>query len=435
MRLKRTHYINEISNQEKKEVVLCGWVNEVRDIGKIRFLQLRDKSGIAQITAKKDEVEAKVFENLNLPKETVIAVRGVVRKSAIAKLGFEIEPKEIEILNTLSTKVPFELTGKVPAELDTRIEHRYVDLRRHSVYAIFKIKNRIINAFRNFLFKKGFDEIHPPSIVAAATEGGAELFEVKYFEKKAYLAQSPQLYKQLAVIGGMDKVFMTTNVFRAEKHNTNEHLNEIVQMDCEIGFCDWIEAVELLKETFFYILKDVEQNCSEELKILDATKTKIKDISDIPTYTYSELIEKLQKEDVKIEWGEDFNREHEAKLEKILKKEAYVISKWPIKVRAFYSMPEDENSEICNAYDLVFRSLEIASGAQRIHQPELLIKQLLKKGQNPENFKFYIDAFRTGAPPHAGWSIGLERITMKIGCLKNIREASLFPRDRVRLTP
>ncbi|MCX8163134.1 MAG: aspartate--tRNA(Asn) ligase [Candidatus Micrarchaeota archaeon] len=432
MKLKRTDYIVDIGKKENKEVVIVGWINELRDIGKIRFVQIRDKTGIAQVVAKKETSPKEVFEKIDNPKETVVAIKGIVRKSTIAKSGYEIEPLEIEILNSLSAKVPFELTGKVPAELDTRLDYRYVDIRRHNVYAIFKIKSRIINAFRQFLLNKGFDEIQPPVLVAAATEGGAELFEVKYFEKEAYLAQSPQLYKQLAVIGGMDKVFITMPVFRAEKHNTLEHLNEIIQMDCEIGFCDEKEAIELLKETFKHIVKEVKNNCKKELDLLG---TELKTVEEIPSYSYSQLVEKLQEHDAKIEWGQDFDREHEKKLNQILKKEAYVITKWPTKIRAFYSMPEEENPEICKAYDLVYKGLEISSGAQRIHQPELLIGQLKKRGQNPENFKFYIDAFRVGAPPHAGWSIGLERITMKICDLKNIREAALFPRGRNRRTP
>jgi aspartyl-tRNA synthetase len=431
MRLKRTHYIKDIKKEFEKEVIICGWVHEIRDIGKIRFLQIRDKTGIIQLTAKK-EIIPEIFEKLDLPKETVLSVKGIVKKSKIAKSGIELEPIDIEILNTLSAKVPFELTGKVPAELDTRLDYRYADLRRPQTYAIFKIRSIIANAFRNFMLKEGFEEIHPPVLVAAATEGGAELFEVKYFEKKAYLAQSPQLYKQLAIIGGMDKVFMFMPVFRAEKHNTLEHLNEIIQMDCEIGFADDNHAIDILEKTFLSILKEVKQKASEQLELLNTTL----DIpTKIPRYTYSQLIEKLQKNDIKIEFGEDFSREHEAKLNQILGEEAYFITKWPTSIRAFYSMPEEENENICKAYDLVYRGLEISSGAQRIHLPDLLIKQLQKKGQNPENFKFYIDAFRIGAPPHAGWSIGLDRITMKVCNLKNIREATMFPRDRIRLTP
>ena len=432
MKLKRSCYIKDAKNYIDKEIVLCGWVNEIRDIGQIRFLQLRDKTALIQVVAKKQLCKKEKFEKLNQPKEAVLSIKGIVRKSKIAKDGIEFEPSEVEVLNTLSAKVPFELTGKVPAELDTRLDYRYADLRRHQIYSIFKIKSAIANAFRKSMLNQGFEEIHPSCIVAAATEGGAELFEINYFEKKAYLAQSPQLYKQLAVIGGMDKVFMTVPVFRAEKHNTLEHLNEIVQMDCEIGFCEEEQAIEILEKTFLDILKEVKNSCSQELEKLNSN---IVLLNEIPKYTYSYLIDLLEKNDVKIEWGQDFNREHEAILNNLLKVEAYFITRWPTKIRAFYSMPLEENEEICKAYDLVYRGLEISSGAQRIHDPNLLIKQLKKRNQNPDNFKFYIDAFRIGAPPHAGWSIGLERLTMKICNLKNIREAVLFPRDRTRLSP
>jgi aspartyl-tRNA synthetase len=328
--------------------------------------------------------------------------------------------------------VPFELTGKVPAELDTRLDFRYVDLRRAQTGSIFKIKSSLVQHFRNFLATQGFDEIHPTCIVNAATEGGADLFEVNYFEKKVYLAQSPQLYKQMAVIGGMDKVFMTYPVFRAEKHNTLTHLNEVFQMDVEMGFCDDNDALDMLEKTFLAMLGNVKKTRQAELEMLNSPLNVQAKVS---RHTYTSLVDRLNSEGSQIEWGEDFSREHEAKLNEILGEEAYFITEWPTKIRAFYSMPYENKPEICKAYDLIYRGLEISSGAQRIHIPELLEKQLKFHGCEPSDFKFYIDAFRVGAPPHAGWSIGLERLAMKVCGLGNIREATLFPRDRHRTSP
>ncbi|MFH0927411.1 MAG: aspartate--tRNA(Asn) ligase [Candidatus Micrarchaeota archaeon] len=428
----RTHYVKDAISQIGKKVKLAGWVHEVRDKGKMKFVLLRDKTGIIQIFAKEGALAAEDFASLSCPKETVISVEGEVKESKIAKSGVELIPSKVEVIGPLSAKVPFELTGKVPAELDTRLDHRSVDLRRAEPNAIFTIKAHVANAFRGYLFSNGFDEIHPTCLVSAATEGGADLFEVQYFEKKAYLAQSPQLYKQLAVIGGMDKVFITYPVYRAEKHNTLEHLNEVLQMDVEMGFCTDKEAVDVLEGTFLHILNTISQNCAPQLETLGTT---LKVPQKVQRHTYTSLVEKLNSHDSKMEWGEDFTREHEAKLNEILGEEAYIVTGWPTKIRAFYSMPHEDKPEICKAYDLIYRGLEISSGAQRIHIPELLEKQLKFHGCNPADFKFYVDAFRVGAPPHAGWSIGIERLTMKICGLHNIREATMFPRDRHRISP
>lgn len=428
----RTHYIADAKKEVGNKVEIAGWAHEVRDIGKVRFIILRDRTGMIQIFAKKGIASDDVFDKMAQPKETVMVIRGEVVASKIATGGVEIVPEKISIVGALSAKVPFDVTEKVPADLDVRLDARYVDLRRPQIASIFRIKSHVAKAFRDSLFSYGFDEIHPTCLVGAATEGGTELFEVQYFERKAYLAQSPQLYKQLAVIGGMDKVFMTLPVFRAEKHNTLTHLNEVLQMDAEMGFCDDKDAIDVLERTFLGILSHVEKNCKNELELLNSPITVPKKV---PRYEYSELVDKLNAAGVKMEWGEDFDRDKEAKLQEILQDEAYFITRWPTKIRAFYSMPLEENPDVCKAFDLVYRGLEISSGAQRIHAPELLEKQLIGRGLNPLDFKFYVDAFRVGAPPHAGWSIGIERIVMKMCNLHNIREASMFPRDRHRLTP
>ena len=428
----RTHYISEARKQLDSEVTIAGWVHEVRDLGKLKFVQVRDRTGIIQVTAKQSREPDAVLAAMSQPKETVVSVTGKIVASKIAEAGFELIPSQFVVLNEITTKVPFEVTGKVPAELDVRLDFRYVDLRTASTSAIFKIRSEIAGAFREKAKEMGCVEMHPPSIVEAATEGGADVFKVQYFEKDAYLVQSPQLYKQLAVIGGMDKVFMTVPVFRAEKHNTLSHLNEALQMDIELGFAAHGEAMDALEKVVIHCLTRVKGNCPAELKTLG------RDLhvpTMIPKHTYSELVEKLNASGVKFEWGSDFSRETEADIEKILGYSTYFITEWPTAIRAFYSMPHEKDEKICNAFDLNYEGLEISSGAQRIHRPEILVKQLEMRGLNPSDFEFYINAFRVGAPPHAGWSIGLDRFTMKVCGLHNIREATMFPRDRVRVKP
>ncbi len=428
----RTHYVSEARGKTGAEVTLAGWVHEVRDLGKLKFVQLRDRTGIIQVTAKAGREQDAVLAAMSQPKETVVSVTGKVVASKIAEAGCELIPSKFEVLNEITAKVPFEVTGKVPADLEVRLDYRYVDLRTANTSAIFRIRSEIAQAFREKCQLLGAVELHPPTIVEAATEGGADLFKVQYFEKEAYLVQSPQLYKQLAIIGGMDKVYMTVPVFRAEKHNTLTHLNEALQMDLELGFASHKDAVDALEAVVLHILSRVKKNCAAELKTLGR---ELEVPASIPRHTYTELVDRLNAAGANFEWGGDFSRETEAKLSEVLGYSTYFITEWPTAVRAFYSMPDEENPKICHAYDLNYEGLEISSGAQRVHKPDVLMKQLKARNLNPADFEFYMNAFRVGAPPHAGWSIGLDRMTMKVCGLHNIREAVLFPRDRVRVKP
>ena len=429
----RTHYVREVKpGMNGEKVTLAGWVHEVRDIGKVKFLILRDRTGLVQITGKRGVTDDAVLERMSLVKESVVRITGVVREEKQARGGVEVNPLEIADLNPVEVKIPFEVTGKVPADLDVRLNHRQIDLRRIETSAVFKVKSRMLRSFRERLCQLGFQEMNPPCIVSAATEGGTELFPVEYFEKRAFLAQSPQLYKQLAVVGGMDKVFMTTPVFRAEKHNTTTHLNELLSLDIEMGFADHGDAMDVLDDVMKHIISDVREECPEELKLLGAD---LKVPNKIERHTYSSVVELLNRNGEKLRWGDDFSKEDEVKATELLGEELFFITEWPTKSRAFYSMPNEKNPEICNAFDLMYRGIEVASGAQRIHIPELLVEQLTSRGLDPKEFEFYVSAFRMGAPPHAGWAIGAERLAMKLCNRDNIRECSMFPRDRTRITP
>lgn len=427
----RKQYIEEAKKLKGKEVYVAGWVHEFRNIGKVRFIVLRDRTGLLQITAKKGLVSDELLEKFQFNREDVVSVKGKLTENKIAPDGVEVIPEKVELLSSVEKKLPVDPSDVVPSDLDTRLDYRYIDLRRKNPSAIFSIKSRIAQAFREKARELGCQEIHPTSLTGAATEGGTEVFPVLYFDTKAYLAQSPQLYKQLAIVGGMDKVFMTTPVFRAEKHATTTHLNEIIQMDVEIGFADHMDAMEYLEKIFLYILKRTNE-LNEELNTL---KLELEVPKKVGMYSYDKVIELLKESKFAIEWGEDLSKEAEKKLDELIKEDAYFIYEWPTEIRAFYSMPKKGKEEICHAFDLMYKGLEISSGAQRIHIPSLLEEQLRKRNLDPADFEFYINAFRVGAPPHAGWSIGLERITQKITNQSNIRECMLFPRDRHRLHP
>ncbi|MEM3372820.1 MAG: aspartate--tRNA(Asn) ligase [Candidatus Anstonellales archaeon] len=431
MKYKDTN-VRDLHNYIGKEVLIAGWVQEIRDLGKVKFIILRDSSGIVQITAKKGVVDEKVLQSMHLIKEDVIAVKGNVIEMKNAPNGIEVIPKEIILLSKVERKLPIDVTDRIESELDVRLDYRYIDLRRKKIRAIFDIVSQIPKAFREKLIYLGFQEIRPPCIVASATEGGSNLFPIVYFEREAFLSQSPQLYKQMAVVGGMEKVFMTTYAFRAEKHNTTFHLNEVLQMDIEMGFADHFDAMDVLAKVATHIVKSVKENCKEQLEILNLD---LKVEEDVKMISYDQAVDILTSEFNDIQWGQDFSREHEEFLCKKFNREFVMVYEYPTMVRAFYSMPLEDNEEKCKAFDLLYRGTEISSGAQRIHIPEILIKQLKKRNLNPENFEYYINAFRYGAPPHAGWSIGLERFAMKIVNASNIREVVLFPRDRTRLVP
>ncbi len=413
---------------KKKNVLLRGWVHDTRDLGKVRFLILKDVSGEIQITGHKDKTDKKIFELLKkVNRESVIEVKGSIEKNSKAPGGAEVVPEKFEIIAEAEQPLPIDVSDFSKTDLSKRLDYRFLDLHRKKIQAIFKIQSEISHSFREFFYNKGFVEMQPPSIISTASEGGTELFPAKYFEKKAFLAQSPQLYKQMLACS-MEKVFTITPVWRAEKHNTPRHLNESRQMDIEMAFAGQIEVMKELEEVVKYIVEQILKKCKKELELLDVKLKVPKGVY----LTYDEAIDK-----VKGKKGEDFTPEQERKLGELYPDEVVFVHSWPAELKPFYIMPkdEDENADKSEGFDAIYKGVEISSGGQRVHIPDLLEKMLEKKGLNPKNFKHYIDSFRYGAPKHAGWSIGLERITQLITGFENIREACLFPRDRDRLTP
>ena len=420
-------YINDVFKKLGK-IQVSGWVHEQRDLGKIRFLLLRDISGIIQITAHKDKAGKKEFDLMNkLPKESVISVVGKIQANNKAPGGKEIIPSSIEVIAEAESRLPVDVGDFSKTELPKRLDYRFLDLHRKRIQAIFKIQSTISMAFREHFIKKGFIEFQPPSIISSASEGGTELFPAKYFEKSAYLAQSPQLYKQM-VACSMEKVMTITPVWRAEKHNTVRHLNESRQMDIEMAFTNQIEIMKQLEEVVKDIVEQVIKKNKEELELLKITLK-------IPKAVYLKYEEAIKK--VKGKVGEDFTPEQERKLCEMYPGDIVFTHSWPAKIKPFYIMPKDEdfNAKDSEGFDALYGGVEISSGGQRVHIPELLEKMLKKKKLNPKNFKHYIDSFKFGAPPHSGWSIGLERFTQTLLGLDNIREVCMFPRDRDRLVP
>jgi len=420
-------YIEEAFSKTGK-VEIAGWIHEKRDLGKIRFILIRDLSGIIQITALKDKADKKVFELMDkLPCESVISVKGETKESKQAPGGKEVVPEKIEIISIAGEKLPIDVSDFSKTELPKRLDYRFLDFHRKRTQAIFKIQNEIANAFRLHFYKKGFIEMQPPCIISAASEGGTELFPVHYFEKKAFLAQSPQLYKQMLACS-MEKTFMITPVWRAEKHNTPRHINEIRQMDIEAAFENQNSIMKHMEEVVQDIVKNVIEKCKKELELLGI---KLK----VPKGIYLSYEEAIKK--VKGKVGDDFSPEQEKRLCEMYPGDIVFTYSWPSSIKPFYIMPKDEkeDAKLSEGFDALYGGIEICSGGQRIHIPELLIKRIKAKKLNPKNFESYIDSFRYGAPFHSGWSIGLERLTQVICGLDNVKEATMFPRDRDRLTP
>ena len=427
-------YTSEISpNDDGADVTLFGWVHEIRDLGGLIFVILRDREGFAQVTLPKKVTKKEVFVTAKkLKRESVVRIDGIVRAEPKAPNGFEIIPKHIEILNEALTPLPLEVTEKVPAELDTRLDHRFMDLRRPKIQAIFRIRHQVLQSIRDFLSSNGFVEVNTPKIVSTATEGGTELFPLSYFDKEAFLNQSPQLYKQVLMAAGFERVFEIGPIFRAEEHDTTRHLNEVISIDIEMSFTDHKGVMEILEKLICKVYKDVNEKCQKYLEWLGLAL----EVPNAPfdRITYNEALEIARSKGERIEWGEDLSTSALRLIGSELD-DFYFIVDWPTDTKPFYAMPNPANPKICNSFDLMHSWIELASGAQRIHKYEVLISSLKSKGLSPDSFGFYLEAFRYGMPPHSGWGLGVERLLMAMLNLKNIREASLFPRDRHRLIP
>ena len=429
----RTHYTSNVTPEiDGGEVTLFGWVQEIRDLGGIRFIILQDREGTIQITIPKKRILPEVLAKSDLlQKRFSLAVKGTVKKTTMTPRGVEVIPNAIKILSAATEQLPIDITGKTPANIEARLDARALDLTLEKSLAAFKIQHVALEAIRSYLFEKGFLEVHTPRIIGSATEGGAELFSVDYFGQKAYLAQSPQLYKEELTMS-FEKVFEVGPFFRAEESHTRRHLSEFTSIDVEAAFANAQDVMGLLEQVIHHACVTVREKCRSELSVL---KYKF-EVPDVPfkRLTYDQLLGDLKAQGVNIPWGEDIPTEAFRELGKLYSY-FYFITDWPTRAKAFYIKPRDDKPEICEGFDLMWRYIELVSGGTRISQKEQLMQRMSEKGLNPESFKYHLQAFDYGMPPHAGWAIGLERLTMIMTGKKNIREVTLYPRDRVRLTP
>lgn len=418
-----------------KTVKMNGAVHNIRDMGEFAFIILRKAEGLVQCVYEEGKTE---FDLKDLKEESAVEVTGVIALEERAPQGFELRLTGIRVLSEPAETMPIAINKwKMNTSLETRLSLRPVSLRNVRERAKFKIQEGIVRGFREFLSSQGFTEVHTPKIVSRGAEGGANVFKLNYFNKKAELGQSPQFYKQM-MVGVFDRVFEVAPVFRAEKHNTTRHLNEYIGLDFEMGYIDSFEDVMAMETGFLKYTMELLK--SEYKKELDMLGIDLPSISQIPHVRFAEAKQLVsEKYNRKIRNPFDLEPEEEVLIGRYFKEEYdsdfVFVTHYPSKKRPFYAMDDPEDTSVTLSFDLLYKGLEITTGGQRIHDYQMILEKMEKRGMDPEDIKDYLMIFKYGMPPHGGLGIGLERLTMRLLDEQNVRETSLFPRDVTRLEP
>ncbi len=439
---RRTHYSFQISDSVINNVVtVIGWISSKRDHGNVLFVQLRDRFGDIQILVKRKELSENIFDSLKSLKEhSSIAIKGKVVEQKNSSNEFEVIPEDIRILSVSNKPAPFLTQSISSIGIDTRLDLRAIDLRRNHLQNVFKIRNTILNSIREYLNDNYFVEVNTPKMIATATEGGAALFPIFYYDREAFLAQSPQLYKEQLTMA-FENVFEIAPIFRAEPSRTNRHLSEAMSVDVEKAYVDYTDMMDYLDNLIRYIIQSVNDKNQTEL---DSLGTELPNVSKpFSRITYSTLVENLQKSHKYIRWGDDISPKL---LKDLFGDEFYFITDWPSSTKPFYvkskkmdPIAEPNNGDdprmLSESFDLMYGSLELSSGSTRINNKGDLMDNMKKKGLSHKAFDYHLRVFDYGVPPHAGFGLGLERLLMAILKLDNIRDATFYPRDIDRLTP
>ena len=418
-----------------KTVKMNGAVHNIRDMGEFAFIILRKAEGLVQCVYEEGKTE---FDLKDLKEESAVEVTGVIALEERAPQGFELRLTGIRVLSEPAETMPIAINKwKMNTSLETRLSLRPVSLRNVRERAKFKIQEGIVRGFREFLSSQGFTEVHTPKIVSRGAEGGANVFKLNYFNKKAELGQIPHFYKQM-MVGVFDRVFEVAPVFRAEKHNTTRHLNEYIGLDFEMGYIDSFEDVMAMETGFLKYTMELLK--SEYKKELDMLGIDLPSISQIPHVRFAEAKQLVsEKYNRKIRNPFDLEPEEEVLIGRYFKEEYdsdfVFVTHYPSKKRPFYAMDDPEDTNVTLSFDLLYKGLEITTGGQRIHDYQMILEKMEKRGMDPEDIKDYLMIFKYGMPPHGGLGIGLERLTMRLLDEQNVRETSLFPRDVTRLEP
>ena len=429
----RTHRTSDLGRlRDGQRVRIAGWVSSVRDQGSISFLILRDGWGEVQVTAKRGESPEGLLELLRrVPEHSSVVVRGMVRRDPRAPGGLEVVPSRISVVSRARKQPPFNVYGGSLPSIDKRLDIRAVDLRRAKARAIFRVRHAALQAIRRFLDSRGLMEVQTPKIIATATEGGADLFPVLYFDREAFLAQSPQLYKEQLTMA-FDGVFEIGPIFRAEPSRTLRHLSEAISVDVEMAFADYGDVMKLLEEMIVRVSRELSRRAREEFAVLGREPELPS--RPFPRLTYERCLSMLRDAGVEKEFGDDLSTEDLKELGRMIGG-YYFITDWPTKLKPFYIKPKSRRPELSESFDLMHGDLELSSGGTRIHRRSALVRRLREKGLKPRDFEYHLRVFDYGMPPHAGFGMGLDRFVMVLTGQENIREVVAYPRDIRRLTP
>ncbi len=430
----RSHFANQLNEKlVGQSVRIGGWIEDTRDIGRLAFLIVRDSTGTAQaiVTGDKNLQMLK-----NTPRQSVVIISGLVQNSKAKDFLIELKVEELIVLSRSVHPLPIDPTGRIESAIDKRLDSRALDLRNSKISAIFHLRSAALQNIRKSLYSKGFMEVNTPKIIGSASEGGANLFSFPYFKKKAYLAQSPQLYKEQLTLA-LDRVFEIGPYFRAENSHTVRHLTEFISVDMEAAFLDYEDVMDIVEEIILDVTLGLNERCNSFLQLVTGSQqiaTPFHKSGRIDRLTYEQCLEELAREGENMEFGDDLS---DASLRKLgeIHQGFYFIMDWPLKLKPFYIHEREDNSKISKSFDLQYGYLEIASGGRRQHDSSKLRARLIEQGLNPQNFSEHLKAFDWGMPPHSGCGLGFDRLMMILTNSQNIRDVVLYPRDTERLMP
>ena len=428
---KRTHYSSDLLKEQKGvKVSVAGWVEDLRLLGSLAFITLRDSRGICQLVAKKQDIAAEVFDKIcNTPRQSVVIAHGILKESKAKNVPVEVQIEQFRVLNEAVHPLPLDPTGRVDANSDKRLDARALDLRNPENMAIFRIRHTALHSIRQVLIDNGFTEVNTAKIIGQAAEGGATLFSMDYFGRKGYLAQSPQLYKEQLTMA-LDRVFEIAPFFRAEKSHTRRHLNEFTSVDIEAAFSDEEDVMNVLEEMVRRAIADVREKCAKELAILNHN---LGPLGKVEKITYSQAIDELNDAGLYVKFGEDLTDQSLGVLGKT-RPSFFFLIEWPTALKPFY-IARKEGTELSRSFDLQYGALELASGGMRVSGRGELEERLKVAGLALESFASHLQVFDWGMPPHSGWGFGFDRFMMVLTGKSNIRDVVLYPRDQFRLNP
>ena len=428
MEISRTHLIEDLnSSMEGQDVLFGGWVVDLRKLGKMAFLTVRDVTGMCQVIVKGDSMS--LLEGLN--RQSVVRISGKVQSSKAKDFDFEISATEIQILAKAEYPLPIDPIGRLESDIDNRLNSRALDMRNQKTASIFKLRSQVLASIRDTLIKRKFIEINTPKIIGSASEGGADLFSLDYFGKQGYLAQSPQLYKEQMTIG-LERVFEISSFYRAEKSHTGRHLSEFTSVDIEAAMMDYTDVMDVLESIVVDVFKNTAENSKTEQKEI-GHEIKVPN-SPFERVTYTQALDELGDMDIKLEFGEDLQDSH---LRSLGDKHPgfFFLTDWPMKLKPFYIHEKDDDPTLSRSFDLQYGYLELSSGGRRLHDPEQLRSRLKEQDLDPTSFEEHLKTFGWGMPPHSGWGMGLDRLMTVLIGIDNVREVVLYPRDPDRLKP